>query len=236
MKIKDWIAEVVNPIRTLSNLSLLLDEQEVVTTQEKKAHRIGFPEYTFEESMSVAKLDFCTLTEYMQLLRTRSYSALLFDGSLLQISLDIERDDLVKHRYCYYPCPVQFKDDELRVLIEEEPIADVIETFLTGTQSDLLLRSPIRFDFSSRVWKPGEPHAHVHFNHADCRCALSTAIYPGYFVKFVIRNFYPQVWHDYPVLELLTQDMIGYWLKDEEEQFIHFSTKRAPSDYMLQRG
>jgi len=227
MIIKDWVAEVLNPIRTIANLDLLLDQQGVIAAQKRRCVRIGYPESIYEDDIPVSRLNFGSFNEYCELLKNRRYSALLWDGSFLQVSIDILRDDLIGHRYCYYPCPVQFKDDELRTLTEEEHIVDVVKTFL-DQRSMLLLRTPIRIDFDSQTWKKGEPHVHIHFNHANCHCALTAPIYPSYFVKFIIRYFYPDIWHEYPDLELLSQDMPGYWLKNGEERFLHLTAKNPP--------
>jgi hypothetical protein len=223
MDIKYWIAEVINPIRTLENLGLLLERQDVICYPNKKQYiRITHPE-TIQDNIPISKMDFGSFAEYIELLKNRRYIALLFDGSFLQISIDIARNKIASHRYSYYPCPIKFKDDELLMYAEEETVANIVESFID--QEDLLLfRTPIRIDFDSEEWKEGEPHAHIHFNHTDCRCALSGAIYPSYFIKIILRYFYPNIWKRYPVLYSLSQEISGYWLRSKENQFIHFTS------------
>jgi hypothetical protein len=223
---KDWVAEILNPIRTLVNLDLALEYQDVTIIKGKRFYRIGYPESSFEEAIPIAKLRFGSLFEYLEFLKARRYSALLFDGSILQISVEIERGQLIKHRYSYYPCPIEFKKGDLILLSEEEPISDIVESRIENDPTDILLRTPLRFDFDSEVWNFGEPHSHLHFNHPDCHCALAPAIYPSFFIKFVFRHCYPDLWVEHPDLELLAQDMTGYWLKDTEEQFLHLTSKR----------
>ena len=223
MDIKDWIAEILNPIRTLENLHLLLERQDVISFPIRRQYiRLTYPE-PMMGAVPVTRLEFGSFGEYVDLLRDRRYTALLYDGSFLQISIDISRGDIVGHRYCYYPCPVQFRDDDLRLFSEEESIVNVVEAFLDQPNL-LLLRTPVRIDFNSDEWREGEPHAHIHLNHTDCRCALSGAIYPGYFIKFIIRYFYPNIWQRYVVLHSLSQDISGYWLKNKEKQFLHFTS------------
>lgn len=126
--------------------------------------------------------------------------------------------------------PVHFVKDELLILTEEETVPDIIQTLLLDQQTEILLRSPVRFDFNAMIWKAGEPHAHIHLNHGNCRCAMSAPILPSYFIKFIMRHFYPQSWEANPDLELLSQDMIGYWLKSDEDQFLHFTANKPFSD------
>ena len=232
MNEKDWVAEIINPVRTLNNLYLLLDDQEVAIRRDRQACRITFPA-SFEEADTVpAKLAFGSLDEYLLNLRRRAYSALLIDGSFVQMSIDVVRGDLVKHRYAYYPCPISFKNGELEMLRQGASVVEIIEVFLRDQPAPILLRSPLRFDFDEDEphGNTMEPHAHIHFNHADCRCAVSAPIYPGYFIKFFMRHFYPHIWNRCPELGLLSQDMIGFWLREKEEQFLHFTAKKGAKD------
>ncbi len=139
---RDLVAEILNLIRTLVNLDLALEYQSVTITRDKRFYRVGYPESSLEEVVPVTKLRFGTLFEYLEFLKTRRYSALLFDGSILQISLDIERDKLIRHRYSYYPCPIEFKKGELILLSEEESISDIVECRIEDDPTNILLRTP----------------------------------------------------------------------------------------------
>jgi hypothetical protein len=104
---------------------------------------------------------------------------------------------------------------------------DIIEGYLDDRSEYIILRTPVRFDFDAKRSKSEEPHAHVHFNHEDCRCAVSAPIFPCYFVKFVMRYFYPDLWERYPVMKSIDQEMVGHWLKDDEEFFLHFTARKS---------
>ena len=225
MQVKEWVAEIINPIRTLSNLDLLLDMQDVTTSHQKSLIRLSFPYFVSEGDIRYSKLAFGAIEEYMEFLRNRLYSALLFDGSFLQISMDVHKAKIIRYRYGYYPCPIKFVGNELSIMTMEESIADIIDTFISGQRKDILLRTPVRFDFDSNEWKPDEPHAHVHFNHPECRCALSAPIYPSYFIKFIMKYFYPDLWYRHQELELLDQEIAGYWLRNDEKNFLHLTAK-----------
>ena len=184
MDVKDWVAEILNPIRTLVNLDLALEYQEVSITRDKRCYRIGYPESGFEEAVPIARVHFGSLFEYLEFLRTRRYSALLFDGSILQISLDIESGKLIKHRYSYYPCPVEFKQGELILLCEEESVSDIVESRIENDPTEILLRTPMRFDFDSEVWKVGDAFAPTFQSFG-----LSLRAGSGYISKF-LRKVY----------------------------------------------
>src|SRR5437773_1962450 len=50
---------------------------------------------------------FATIFEYRRIVRHQLYTCLLNDAGVLQLSYTFRNDDLVGHRLCYYPCPLQ---------------------------------------------------------------------------------------------------------------------------------
>ena len=88
--------------------------------------------------------DFGTVFEYLQLLREQHYTIVLFDGAIIQLAYVFFRGELIKHRLCYYPCPVNvdFRNEEY------ESFVDFIEEAIVRDPLSLLrLRSPMRFAF-----------------------------------------------------------------------------------------
>ena len=126
--------------------------------------------------------------QYLAWITSGSYSAVLPDASLLQMSYTFDGNRVVGHRLAYLPCPYAV-DQEL--LAAGEPIADVVQ--LAG-DLDYLMRTPLRFDFDLEAAKPGHPAAHLTLNGADCRIACVAPLHPLRFADFVFRNFYPQLW------------------------------------------
>ncbi len=57
------------------------------------------------EHMVFKDNEFSSLSEYISLLLRSQYTLVLFDGSLIQISYTIERNEIVGHRLCWYPSP-----------------------------------------------------------------------------------------------------------------------------------
>ncbi|WP_074405366.1 DUF2290 domain-containing protein [Mycolicibacterium fortuitum] len=126
--------------------------------------------------------------QYLAWIAAGAYSAALYDGSLLQFTYDVEAGHVVSHRLAYVPCPYR-ADHEL--LKSGEPFADVMELY---RDSEVLLRTPIRFDFDPAASRSGHPAAHMTINGSDCRIACVAPIHPLRFTDFVFRHFYTDQW------------------------------------------
>jgi hypothetical protein len=130
-----------------------------------------------------------TVEQYCHWLDNGTFSAILFDASILQVSYDIRAGEIIGHRLAYIPCPFMVDDALLR---EGEPVADVVALY--DSLSDIRLRSPIRFDFDRAAAAPRHPASHLTLNSSDCRIACVAPIHVHRFVDFVFRNFYPTFW------------------------------------------
>ncbi len=130
-----------------------------------------------------------TLDQFSEWVVGGHYSCLLFDGSLLQITYDIEDADVCGHRLAYIPCPVVLDTS----LLQDEPVIDLVELYLADSPSSIALRTPVRFDFDPRSAKSGHPAAHMTINSVDCRIACVAPMHVGRFVDFVFRNFYAEL-------------------------------------------
>lgn len=136
----------------------------------------------------LTRRDHATLEQYLHWVISGAYSTILLDGSLLQITYDIESGQVVGHRLAYIPCPFVLDTDLLR---EGEPLADIVEMYRDANPQDMALRSPVRFDYDPSAAKAGHPAAHMTVNSADCRIACAAPMHILRFVDFVFRNFYP---------------------------------------------
>src|ERR1700722_8864303 len=86
-----------------------------------------------------------TSDQYLHWLAGGHYSALLRDGSLLQLTYKLDAGDVCSHRLGYVPCPVILDEDLLQA---NEPVGDLVEMQLeTDSLFAVALRSPVRFDF-----------------------------------------------------------------------------------------
>lgn len=178
--VRDDVKNVLNYL-VEADLAVYVNEVSVGTTRVSwHAHdpAAGF----------LTRRDHATLDQYLQWVIAGAYSAILFDGSLLQITYDIGSGQVIGHRLAYIPCPFVLDTDLLR---EGEPLADIVEMYRDAQSQDMALRSPVRFDYDPAAAKAGHPAVHMTLNSADCRVACAAPMHVLRFADFIFRNFYP---------------------------------------------
>lgn len=169
-------------------LDYLLDAELAIYTNEVSfdSSRVSWHSHNPQAAFIVSR-DHATLDQFCAWVNSAALSAILFDGSLLQITYDVENGEIVRHRLAYIPCPFII-DTEL--LNEGESLVDIIEVYSDSQLQDMALRSPVRFDYDPSAAAPGHPPAHMTINAADCRIACVSPMHVLRFVDFVFRNFY----------------------------------------------
>lgn len=185
-------------------LDFLMDEELVLFTNQVVAAR---SRVTWGAADAFAFSDgLATVSEYLSWVRSGQYSAVMVDGSLLQLTYDFDGHEVQGHRLAYVPCPVAAP----RELLLESPICDSVEAYLEGGVDAIKLRSPMRFDYDSRAAGPGHPASHFTFNAPACRIACVSPVHPGRFFAFVYRQFYPDLASRHPVwFEQAAQTQLG---------------------------
>jgi len=146
-----------------------------------------------------------TYANYRSWLENGAYSALLFDGALLQITYRFAGRTLIEHRLAWVPSPFAM---DLELLNNESPV-DVFDMYAAGPSSDVELKTPIHFDFDPARAADDHPTTHVSLNSSDCRIACAAPLRLGHFVEFVFRNFYPDVWGAHKYLHDLSREPWG---------------------------
>jgi hypothetical protein len=208
------VAVIVNPV---------VDEQMGSLTRVTWRSPGNFPGSLFSTV-------FATVGEYRGFIDAQSYSAVLYDGAILQMSYDFIGNSLVGHRLCYYPCPFDVDYELLR----SEPIGDVIAYYSESRDININLRSPFRFDYDERSAKAGHPSVHMHLINAECRWPVSHPVSVGDFIRLIFRHFYPNMWvtHDF-LREWPRNDRRNRTISPGEESEIHVACgrpKASPSD------
>jgi hypothetical protein len=129
------------------------------------------------------------INTYISLLRDWHFSAILRDGSLLQLRYAIADGGVVRHNLAYIPCPVVVNWNEL----QHGSIIDIVEEHLTRDDLSevIVLRTPVRFDFAPESTAASHPATHLTINGSSCRIACVAPLHPYRFIDFVFRNFYP---------------------------------------------
>ncbi|WP_191907814.1 DUF2290 domain-containing protein [Nocardioides cynanchi] len=130
-----------------------------------------------------------TIEQYRYWVEHGEYSALLFDGSLLQLAYTVKDGELAGHRLAYVPCPY---DVDQQFVMGGDPLLEVIDLFYADAEP--LLRTPVRMDFDPDSAKPGHPEVHLTINGSDCRIACVAPLHVLRFVSFVFEQFYPAYW------------------------------------------
>lgn len=158
------------------------------------------------------------LSGYLAWVEMGQYSALLFDGSLLQITYEYAAGQLLRHRLAYVPCPFAIDPE----LLQRDPLSDVLDIYASGNPGDMNLNSIIRFDFDPDRSARNHPAAHMSLNSAECRIACSGPLRLGHFVDFVFRHFYPVLWSSHPFFDGMARaDWGGRTVTDEEARRMH---------------
>lgn len=139
------------------------------------------------EGAFIESFDHPTINQYLTWLASGDYSALLYDGSLVQLSYEVADGEVSRHRLCYFPCPY---DLDLGLLKEGVPAADVVDLY---RGSDASMRSPIRFDFDRQAAAQGHPASHFTINGVDCRIPCVAPLHVMRFLDFIFRHFHMQL-------------------------------------------
>jgi hypothetical protein len=86
----------------------------------------------------ISRIAFASIAEYCAHLSNGAYTVVLFDGALIQLSIDLNHQQIVGYRLCYYPCPFDIDSKDLASF----PLLDLIQLHLKGRMDLLRLRSP----------------------------------------------------------------------------------------------
>jgi hypothetical protein len=140
-----------------------------------------------------------TMGEYAHWLTHSMYSALMVDGSLLQISYQVDGGQVTGHRLAWVPPPFDFAPD----LVESDLILELLEAYNDDETEEVQLRSPIRFDFDPEAASELHPASHLTINGPSCRVACVGPLRLGRFVEFVFTHFYRDIWDDHEYLRTM---------------------------------
>lgn len=165
-----------------------------------------------------------TVEEYLSFIKSRHFSVLLFDGSLLQITYTFEGNRLVKHRLCFCPCPFEEMPE---LLAEGEALLDVIELFISGEGEKALLQyesgkmrlqSSIRFDFDEKSFGENHPASHLTLSNMECRIPVFAPLSIGHFIQFIFKHFFSKQWEKHSFIRQWSCKRLNRTITSEEEQ------------------
>lgn len=161
-----------------------------------------------------------TVSDYQAWVDSQGYSAILLDGSILQISYKFQHTELVGHRLLYFPCPFDLDME----LLDTFTLSELIGLYFDEGTDKVRLRTPVRFDYDPNSHSTYHPASHMTFQWSHTRIAVRSPLSLGHFIQFVFQNFYPSLWN--------THDFLNEWHRDEleatitpgEQRFLHVSS------------
>lgn len=170
---------------------------------------------------------FSRIEEYIFALKWGEYSAVLFDGSVLQIEYTVVDGDVTKHRLSYFPCPIEI--DLTSTHSFDEPLDQAVMQVLAAGDPKLVRPfAAIRFDYDRDVSDEKHPMSHFSFISADCRMPVQSPVGLKRFLAFVFGNFYGDRKDDWSaVIDELHFDFPSSIL-DHESQLTHLAWKSPP--------
>lgn len=152
-------------------------------------------EWTFSWKNEITQFatgdDLLKIEQYLEIYNKRLFHFLLFDGSLIRFCYKFKDGILTEQHLLWWPCPIR---DFIANGIEE---VDALMETLEGnmTKYDINMRSPIRIDFGGE--NESHPMYHLHTEHPDMRLALNRPQCINGFMRFILKNFYPQIKIDF---------------------------------------
>src|SRR4051794_6112027 len=81
--------------------------------------------------------DYPTVRTYRRWAEAGEYSALLPDGSLLQLRYRVVGGQVTAHRLAYVPCPYRVDED----LLATEPLSDVLDVHAAEPHDDITMQT-----------------------------------------------------------------------------------------------
>jgi hypothetical protein len=143
------------------------------------------------------------LEDYISILDNREYSYLMNDGGVIQISYIFDDDQIERHRLVYFPCPFLISRQDLSPYGDVGILDLINDQFITELEETLLLKSPIRFDYAPGAAADYHPASHITLNDPSCRIPARAPLNFDTFMKFILENFYFDVWRSQAVIRQL---------------------------------
>lgn len=160
---------------------------------------------------------------YRRWVESGAYSALLFDGALLQLTFDYRRDELVRHRLAYWPCPYSID----RLALSDDNLQDLLQLYEDEPAIRGRMVSALRFDFDRDAATVDHPAGHVTLLNSAVRIPTAGAVSIGLFIRFVFRHFYPVEWRAQRFLREWPLGATERLILEEHLPEIHFNWVRA---------
>lgn len=225
--------QVESALVTLLRLELAVETRPVVQTHpEPEVVRVKWaPGDASPSEESPFQKTLGSIPEYLGFLNAGEFSCVLQDGALIQVSYDVRRQAIRRHRLLYYPCPFSLSEHDIG---SSGDVAETVEQMADGLRlgedwdlHSLKLQGPMRFDFDALERKPLHEHSHVHLANDDSRIPLFGPLGVGQFFRFILQSFYSKTWLEEQLARDWPFEHHGYTLDPALESDLHFLCRNA---------
>lgn len=166
------------------------------------------------------------LVDYLTILENQEYSYLMRDGGVFQISYVFNGAEIERHRLCFHPCPFAITSRDIRNF--EGGLLELIQhSFMDRLEDNVLMRTPIRFDFAPDQAAASHPASHITLNDPSCRVPARCPLAFDTFMKFILENFYSDVWEHPKIREALVFRQEVECLSQHDRTRAHLSWSHA---------
>lgn len=181
--------QIENTLITLLNLGLARVTKNIKTNSSKNDMILTWDNHISGRHNSGKS--FNTIQQYVSIYETGAYHAILHDGSILRAFFRFEKNMLTQQSLLYWPAPVEMPEED----VETIGIRQALEENICNncSESHIQMRSPVRLDFDPANSRIDHPETHIHMQHCDCRMKVKSPVCFNTFVKFIFKNFYPNI-------------------------------------------
>lgn len=189
--------DINNTIRFLKDKNIvyyfrpseLRDNNSVITWSNHIPGRFNCGEY------------FNTLKQYEYIITNGAYQCIFFDGSIIRTTFKFNGSKLVSHSHLWWPAPYILPEGTSSFMDKADEYSkdDFLYLYNVFVQSPnwhelIRMRSPIRIDYDS-CHEDSEDHPliHMHIQDDKTRLNIKEPISFYAFIKFIIKNFYPNI-------------------------------------------
>ena len=155
---------------------------------------------------------------YNIFLHERAYNVRMLDGALIQMMYEFERRNVLRHRLAFMPSP------DLRPF-QEDPDLYLNDELNGDVVAQGAVPFALRYDFDARAGRHRDvAHAKSHLTlgeYPHCRIPVSAPVNPGWFIDFVLRNFYQHPSWDYSKAVLAKRESFGESITPAEREIVH---------------
>lgn len=181
--------QINNTLRTLQTLGLVRVSKSLVHEKNSAVETLTWGNH--KSGRHNAGDSFNTLNQYATIYDTGAYHCILFDGSIIRVFYEFDKNILKRQSLLFWPAPIP---DIPESDVDELGMWDALSLYLGDLRvenTNFRMRTPVRFDYDSGNDTLKHPGTHVHMQHSECRIGSRAPLCFNTFISFIFQNFYP---------------------------------------------